>query len=125
MRLDVKIDTEKIMARLSANAGAATSAVSAQVLKDSNYYVPLKTSVLMKSGIIHSDLSRAEVKWDALPHDRNGNVTHGTSYAAAQYYGEKFDHSKQNNPNATHHWFERAKEEKLPEWEKLAQSFFK
>lgn len=126
LNVNINIDTKKLMANINASCAKATMAVANQVLKDSNYYVPVDTSMLQKSAIIHSNTSsnKASVEWGALPRNKNGDITYNTSYAAAQYYGEHFDHSKQRNTNATHHWFEVAKQNKLKDWIELAKKFF-
>lgn len=93
-------------ARISAAIHKAQMKLDQQVINDSNYYVPLKTSTLQKSAIINTVLGSGLVKWR-------------TPYARAQYYGVNFDHSKQRNPNACAKWFEAAKAHKLKDWEKL------
>ncbi len=93
-------------ARISAAIHKAQMKLDQQVINDSNYYVPLKTSTLQKSAIINTVLGSGLVKWR-------------TPYARRQYYGVNFDHSKQRNPNACAKWFEAAKARKLKDWEKL------
>lgn len=86
--------------------------LDAQVLADSNYYCPLKTGTLQKSGIINTVLGSGLVVWK-------------TSYARAQYYGVNFDRSKDPNPNACAKWFEAAKARKVKQWEKLVNDTVK
>ena len=86
--------------------------LDAQVLTDSNYYCPLKTGTLQKSGIINTVLGSGLVVWK-------------TSYARAQYYGVNFDRSKDPNPNACAKWFEAAKARKVKQWEKLVNDTVK
>lgn len=93
-------------ARISSAIHKAQMKLDQQVITDSNYYVPLKTSTLQKSAIINTVIGSGLVKWR-------------TPYARAQYYGVNFDHSKQRNPNACAKWFEAAKARKLKDWEKL------
>lgn len=99
-------------ARISSAIHKAQMKLDQQVITDSNYYVPLKTSTLQKSAIINTVLGSGLVKWR-------------TPYARAQYYGVNFDHSKQRNPNACAKWFEAAKARKLKDWEKLVNDTIK
>lgn len=99
-------------ARISAAIHKAQMKLDQQVINDSNYYVPLKTSTLQKSAIINTVLGSGLVKWR-------------TPYARAQYYGVNFDHSKQRNPNACAKWFDAAKARKLKDWEKLVNDTIK
>lgn len=124
LTVEVNIDTQKIMARIKAQSQKATLALAQQVLKDSNYYAPMKTGILHKSAIIHSTGENATITWNPLPQDEAGKVISNTSYAARLYYGDNLNFSKEKNPNARARWFEFAKQNKLKEWEKLAQSFF-
>lgn len=91
------------------NVKRAQKALDLQVLKDSNYFCPLDTSMLQKSGILNTVAGSGKVCWD-------------TPYAKAQYYGVNFDHSKQQNPNACSHWFEAAKVKHLKDWTALVKS---
>ena len=99
-------DAQAVAARLSKAAGNAQKALDAQVLNDSNFYCPMKTSALQKSAQIYTRIGSGEVVWK-------------TPYAKAQYYGENFDHSKQNNPNACAKWFEAAKARWSRNWVRL------
>lgn len=77
--------------------------LDSMVLQDSNYFCPIETSVLQKSAIINTKLGSGFLVWQ-------------TPYAHAQYYGERFDHSKQRNPNACARWFEAAKARWHEKW---------
>ena len=99
-------DAAKVIAELHKNTTKAQTALDSVVLQDSNYFVPLKTGTLQKSGIINTRIGSGEIVWK-------------TPYARAQYYGESFDHSKQNNPNACAKWFEAAKARYLEKWVRL------
>jgi hypothetical protein len=48
-----------------------------------------------------------------------------TPYARAQYYGVKFDRSKDPNPNACAKWFEAAKSRKEKDWVNLVDDTIK
>lgn len=99
-------------AKLTAAIHKAQMKLDQQVITDSNYYVPLKTSTLQKSAIINTVLGSGEVVWR-------------TDYARRQYYGVNFDHSKQSNPNACARWFEAAKARKMEQWRKLVDDTIK
>lgn len=85
--------------------------LDAQVLKDSNYYCPMYTGTLKKSGILNTVLGSGKVVWN-------------TPYAKEQYYG-KPNKSHQHNPNATMKWFEAAKARRVKEWEKLVNDEYR
>ena len=105
-------DEAAINAKLTAAIHKAQMKLDAQVLEDSNYYVPLKSGVLQKSAINKTVLGSGKVKWV-------------TPYARAQYYGVDFDHSKQFNQNACARWFEAAKARKMEQWRKLVDDTIK
>lgn len=108
----VKINESAIKTKITTAIAKAQKKLDAKVLADSNYFVPLKTSTLQKSGINNTVLGSGLVVWK-------------TPYASAQYYGEHFDHSTQNNPNACSKWFEVAKARKSKEWEKIVNDEIK
>ena len=101
-----KFSEATVKARLSMVIKRAQMKLDMQVLADSNYFVPNKTSTLQKSGIINTVIGSGEVLWH-------------TPYAHRQYYGESFNHSKQHNPNACSKWFEAAKARKIKQWRRL------
>ena len=82
------------------------------VVKDSNYFCPLETSILQKSAIINTTMGSGLLIWQ-------------TPYARAQYYGEKFDHNKQRNPNACAKWFEAAKARWHSKWVRFVNEMLK
>lgn len=99
------LDSRRITERFKAKINTAQEKLDAQIIKDSNYYCPLKTGTLQKSAIINTKIGSGLIVWK-------------TPYARSQYYGN-FDHSKQANPNATAKWFESAKAQKLKQWLEL------
>lgn len=111
---DMKIDFDvrKSAGRLSEAVHRAQVKLDMQVVKDCNYYVPLKTGVLQKSAQIYT-----------VP--GSGEIVYRTPYAKRQYYGLHFDHSKQNNPNACPKWFEAAKARKGKQWKELVENEIK
>jgi hypothetical protein len=98
--------------RISAAVHKAQMKLDAQVLADSNYYCPLKTGTLQKSGIINTVIGSGTIVWK-------------TPYARRQYYGVNFDRSQDPNPNACAKWFEAAKARKMKQWEKLVNDTVK
>lgn len=105
-------DDAAAKARISAAVHRAQMKLDQQVIADSNYYVPKKTSTLEKSAQIKTVIGSGLVVWQ-------------TPYARAQYYGVSFDHSKQLNPNACAKWFEAAKARKMEQWRKLVDDTVK
>ena len=102
----------KVKAKFKAKLKRAQMKLDTQVVADSNYFAPNKTSTLQKSAIINPVIGTGLVIWD-------------TDYARRQYYGEGFDHSKQLNPNACAKWFEAAKARKLEQWRRLVNDEIK
>lgn len=97
-----KLITEKI----TKECKTAQAKMEAQIIKDSNYYCPLKTGTLQKSAIINTVIGSGLIVWKA-------------PYARAQYYGVNFDRSQDPNPNACAKWFATAKAKKLKQWLEL------
>jgi hypothetical protein len=93
-------------ARISAAIHKAQMKLDAQVLADSNYFIPIKTHTMENSSIESTKIGTGVIVWC-------------TNYARRQYYGLDFDHSKQSNPNACAKWFEAAKSRKMEQWRKL------
>lgn len=94
--------------RIGAILHEAQKKLDIQIVKDCNYYVPLKTGTLQKSALIYT-----------VP--GSGQIVYRTPYAKRQYYGLHFDHSKQLNPNACAKWFEAAKARKEEDWRRLVE----
>lgn len=105
-KCEIDFDTKKIYSKIQSHAHKAQIRLDAQVLKDSNYYCPMDSGTLIKSGIISTVLGSGCVQWC-------------TPYAKKQYYTLPHK-SDQTNPNACMRWFDQAKSKKLKEWEKLA-----
>ena len=107
-----KIKTKAITTELLASIKKAQKKLDAQIIKDCNYYVPLKSGALQKSAIIHTKIGSGIIVWR-------------TPYARQQYYGVSFNHSQQHNPNACAKWFETAKARKMEAWGKLVNDTIK
>lgn len=67
--------------------------VDSEVLRLSEPFIPLRTSMLIKSGILGTDIGSGEVKWIA-------------PYAKAQYYSKRKPGSE-TGPQRGPHWFDR------------------
>ena len=109
-------------AKVSLNAGAiksdiedglkrAQAPLDAVVLADSNFFVPIKTGTLQKSGIINTRIGSGEVTWR-------------TPYARRLYYEYKKP-AHQANPNACAKWFEAAKARWFEKWTRLVNEYVK
>jgi hypothetical protein len=79
----------------SGNYSAAQKFVDNEVLRLSEPYIPLLTSMLIKSGILGTDVGSGRVKWIA-------------PYSAAQYYSAR-ESGSQTGPLRGPFWFERMK----------------
>lgn len=78
------------------NYSAAQKFVDSKVLRLCEPFIPLLTSMLIKSGILGTDVGSGTVQWIA-------------PYARAQYYGTRKPGS-QSGPLRGPKWFERMKE---------------
>ena len=105
--MSVIFDTGKCKARLSGNFEKAQRALDAQVLKDSNYYVPFITGDLRDSSDV-SKIGTGVIEWKI-------------KYARKQYYDAPMK-TLTYNPNARQKWFEVAKALKKKEWLELANA---
>jgi hypothetical protein len=86
-------------------------ALDTQILKDSNYFIPMDTSYLMNSSLRASDIGGGLLRWD-------------TPYARRLYYNPQYNFQKDENPNARGLWFEEAKARWASSWERIAQQTF-
>lgn len=111
-KVKVTFDTKKTVKGIEDKTKKAQKKLDAKVLADSNFFCPLVSSELQKSGVANTVLGSGKVIWNA-------------SYAKKQYYGIKFDHSKSDNPNATAKWFESAKAKHLNSWRSLVKDEIK
>jgi hypothetical protein len=62
-----------------------------------------------------------ELEESAHNHLGSGIITNRKPYARKQYKGIGFNYNKSHNPQASHHWFEKAKVINKPIWLKLVQ----
>lgn len=111
MQFKLEFDPNSCEAKILKTVSVAQKKLDAQILKDSNYYCPMESSMLQKSGILNTVLGSGKVVWN-------------TPYAKAQYYGHP-NKSHQKNPNATMKWFEVAKSKNLGNWEELVNAEYR
>ncbi len=79
-----------------ARYSAAQKFVDSEVLRLSEPYIPLRTSMLIKSGILGTEIGSGTVQWIA-------------PYARAQYYSPRAPGSETGHLRGPH-WFERMKQ---------------
>ncbi len=99
----VTFDKTTIKAKLNVQSGKARMILAQQVLKDSNFFAPMDSGDLIKSGVTSS--IGDEITWN-------------TPYARAQYHGLP-NKSTDMNPNASMKWFEVAKAKWAKSWANL------
>lgn len=104
--MTIDFNVAKIASKIKAHIETLQPILDTQVLKDSNYYAPMDTGNLMSSGITGSKIGSGQLLWTA-------------PYAKKMYYGVGYKFSKDSNPNAQAKWFEKAKANKMKEWEKI------
>ena len=109
-RVRVTIDSMAINSEIQKRKAKAQAALDAQVMKDSNYFVPIDTHVLETSVITGSVIGSSVLEWD-------------TPYARKQYY-EYPNKSKDENPNAVMKWFEAAKAKYKDVWIRIANNVY-
>lgn len=106
IRISVNTDLRELESRVVTATERAQYLFDEQVLKDSNYYIPMDTQALERSGITNSKLGDGLLIWN-------------TPYARKQYYGIDHNFSKDKNPNARALWFEYAKSIHLNSWKRI------
>ena len=110
--LNLKFEWFNIDKRLDQATMLSQTFLDNEVLKDSNYYIPMDKGILMESGIMHTKPGTGEVRWQA-------------PQARRLYYNPQYNFSKDRNPNAQGLWFEAAKANNLNDWIKGAEEAFK
>lgn len=108
IQFNVNYNLDAIEQQVQRAATRAQAILDEQILKDSNYYVPMDTNTLERSGITNSKIGEGVLIWN-------------TPYARRIYYGVEFNFSKDKNPHARALWFEYAKSVHLQSWKDLAK----
>lgn len=89
--------------RISGNIERAQKYLDSQVLKDTDKYVPMRTGILVKSGIIGTVIGSGEIEYTA-------------PYARKVYYGVNINFSKSRHPLACAKFFEASKAVNKQSW---------
>lgn len=89
--------------RIPQNVQRAQKYLDSQVLKDTDKYVPMRTGILVKSGILGTRIGSGEVDYIA-------------PYAKKMYYGVTIRFSKSRHPLACAKWFEASKAVNKRSW---------
>lgn len=89
--------------RIPQNIERAQKYLDSQVLKDTDKYVPMRTGILAKSGILGTRIGSGEIEYSA-------------PYAKRMYYGVTIRFSKSRHPLACAKWFEASKAVNKKSW---------
>lgn len=109
MGVKVTLDKKRVAARVDKATDAMMAPLSEQILADSNEFVRVDQGQLKESSGTYS-----------IP--RQGHLEWNTPYAKRVYYTGT--PSKDQNPNASLRWVEKAKAKFQADWDKLAQRLF-
>lgn len=111
-KFDTKFDTTGLEKVYGAGVEYAQFLLDQQVIKDSNFYIPMDEHYLERSALIASQIGKGLVVWQ-------------TPYARRLYYNPQYNFSTDVNPNARGLWFEHSKSERKDDWIKLADEAVK
>lgn len=89
--------------RIPQNIERAQKYLDNQVLKDTDKYVPMRTGILVKSGILGTRIGSGEIDYIA-------------PYAKKMYYGVTIRFNKSRHPLACAKWFEASKAVNRRSW---------
>lgn len=89
--------------RIPQNVIRAQKYLDSQVLKDTDKYVPMRTGILAKSGILGTRIGRGEIEYAA-------------PYAKKIYYGVTIRFNKSRHPLACAKFFEASKAVNKRSW---------
>lgn len=107
------IDWSRIEKDLEKKALDATSVLSAQIVADSEDYVPFMTSTLTKSAVLKSDFSTGTIVYDT-PYARH--LYYGLVYRDGKPTGGAFTYNQVHHHHAGAFWTEEAKKVYLQKW---------
>ena len=108
MAVRIKIDGNKIQAKIDNTWKNGVEMLSSQILRDCNRYCKEDTGMLIMSSFIHSRLDQGLLIWQ-------------TPYAARQYYEIRTAYHDVNS-EATWRWCEVAKNLHGADWARMAQA---
>lgn len=106
--IDTLAPLYKVVAR---TAELSIPDIANEFLTDSNYYAPMDTGDLKRSGITHSKFEDGLIIWK-------------TPYARRLFYNPQYNFSKDSNPNARGLWAEYAKEVNGDKYKSLINNNF-
>lgn len=109
MSTSIRVNIRNVDRQLRQHMETAKFALSQQVLKDSNEYIPADTWELRNSSLTASKPNEGKLIWN-------------TPYARRMYYGMNYNFSKDKNINASAEWFEKAKSVHKKDWLKIAKA---
>lgn len=101
------MNDNKIRTKINARVKRAQLALDAQIITDSDPFVPYRTGRLLKS---------------VLPFAGKGELVYNTEYAKAMYYGTHLNFNKTRSALAGSHWFEKAKTLHKRHWLTIARN---
>lgn len=96
--------------RIPKNIERAQKYLDSTVLKDTDKYVPMRTGMLKKSGIIGTQIG-------------TGTIEYIAPYARKCYYGVNIRFSKSRHPLAQAKWFEASKAVNKNKWIREVRRF--
>jgi hypothetical protein len=105
-------DLENLEPKMKSAVKFGQRVLDTQVLKDSNFFIPMDQHFLERSGIMHSKLGEGKIIWQ-------------TVYSRRLYYNPQYNFAKDKNPNAQGLWFEAAKALYKDRWLKMADKAIK
>lgn len=112
LKISVTSDVDKIRDSLPGRRKRAKYALTEQVVKDSNYFIPKDTGNLEGSSLALSDYEAGKAIW-------------GGPYARRLYHNPQYNFSKDVNPNAQGLWYEAAKGKFGREWQNIVKERYK
>ena len=108
MPVKIKIDPNRVAAKVTGAWGKGLYTLSSQILGDCNQYVKVDRHTLESSSYVASQLDKGKLIWD-------------TVYAKRQYWEIKTSLT----PGRTWKWCETAKRKHNADWQKIAQKLLK
>ncbi|EJQ77750.1 minor capsid protein [Bacillus toyonensis] len=112
IKANIQVDLSGVQSKLESATEAVQEAFAEQVLKDSNFFIPMDTKNLRDSSLIASDFKAGLLVWNA-------------PYARRLYYNPQYNFSKDENPYSSGLWFEMAKSRFISEWVALVEKEYK
>lgn len=89
--------------RIPENIERAQKYLDSQVLKDTDKYVPMRTGILVRSGVLGTRIGSGEIQYIS-------------PYAKKLYYGVNIRFGKSRHPFACAKWFEASKAVNKRSW---------